>query len=296
MIGLGLLAAAIVMVARQHVTIRAALQHVADQPTAERARLIAIMLGSVLGNIALTGVMFRLLMIRYGRVGVMEMQCVIAGATLINYLPLRPGFVGRVAYHKSVNGIAVRDSLKTVVQAAIVSALAALYLTGVALYFRTVPTSPWFVASAPIPLLAICGAIAPGPHSGPHSHIRTMLWAIALRLLDVMVTAARYHAAFALIGSPIDWTGAMAFACISVLATMVPLVSNGLGLREWAIGLLAPAIASYQMELGLTADLLNRAAELVMVTLTGVPATMWLAKRVRSRGNQPPAITGERAP
>ena len=278
MIGLALLCAAVVVVARHHTDIRAALNSVADQPTGVRAQHIAIMLGSVLGNIALTGVMFRLLLSRYGpierRVGGMEMQAVIASATLINYLPLRPGFVGRVAYHKSMNGIAVRESIATLVQAAALSALAALYLTAVVLISRERVFSPWIVACAPIPLLLLAGAFAP-------HHVRIFLWAGAIRLLDVLVTALRYHAAFALIGSAIDWNSAMAFACISVLATMVPLVSNGLGLREWAIGLLAPAIASHQMELGLTADLLNRAAELVMVTAVGVPATLWLARRVR---------------
>jgi len=277
-IGLGLLIAAIVVVARQHSSIRLALQNVADQPIGDRLSLIAIMLASILGNIMLTGAMFWLLLSRYGppkrRAGALEMQAVIASATLINYLPLRPGVVGRVAYHKAVNGIAVRDSIVTVMQAALLSGLAALFLTAVTLIAREQQFSPGPAALAPLPILLAAGALAP-------RFARVFLWAGAARLLDVLVTALRYHAAFALIGSPIDWTASIAFACISVLATMVPLVSNGLGLREWAIGLLAPAIASYQMELGLTADLLNRAAELVMVTLTGVPATLWLAKRVR---------------
>jgi hypothetical protein len=276
MIGLTLLAAAIVVVARQHTDIRAALHHVADQPAGERAKHIAVMLGSVLGNIALTAVMFRLLLSRFGRIGSGEMQAVIASATLINYLPLRPGFIGRVAYHKAMNGIAVRESIKTIVQAAILSALAALYLTAIVLICREHAISPWYFAAAPLPLLGVLGALSP-------SAARLLAWAGAVRLLDVLVTALRYHAAFALIGSPIDWDSAMAFACISVLATMVPLVSNGLGLREWAIGMFVPVVASYQMELGLTADLLNRAAELVMVTAAGVPATLWLAKRVRAR-------------
>lgn len=277
MIGLALLAGAIVVVTRQHADVRAALAHVADQPAGERATRIGIMLASVLGNIALTAMMFRLLLSRYGRVGAAEMQAVIASATLINYLPLRPGFIGRVAYHKNMNDIAVRESIKTIVQAAVLSALAALYLTAIVLFLRNRPNAAGLFALAPLPLLIIIAALAPSPIA------RIYAWAGAMRLLDVLVTALRYHAAFALIGSPIDWTSAMAFACISVLATMVPLVSNGLGLREWAIGLFVPVIASYQMELGLTADLLNRAAELVMVTAVGVPATLWLARRMRTR-------------
>jgi hypothetical protein len=72
---------------------------------------------------------------------------------------------------------------------------------------------------------------------------------------------------------------------------MVPLVSNGLGLREWAIGLLSPAIASHDMELGLTADLVNRAAELIVVSVAGVPATLWLTRRARQHAGASCAIT-----
>jgi hypothetical protein len=71
------------------------------------------------------------------------------------------------------------------------------------------------------------------------------------------------------------------FACISVIATLVPLVSNGLGLREWAVGLLAPALAFHHVDLGITADLVNRAAELLVVVVAGVPATLWLTHRAR---------------
>jgi hypothetical protein len=276
-LGAVLLLVAIVVLARQQATIRAAIESIASFPPAQRARLIATVLGSVLLNVALTGAMFSLLMSRYGRVGVLEMQGVIASATLMNYLPLRPGILGRVAYHKSVNQIALRDSAKVIVQAATLSAACAMFLALIVLLCRQRHLSPWLVACAPLPVLLVAGALWRGG-------ARMLVWAAAVRLLDVLVTAARYHAAFALIGSPIDFTASIGFACIHVIAFMVPLISNGLGLREWAIGLLAPAIASYQMELGITADLLNRAAEVVIVTLTGVPATLWLAHRARRRG------------
>jgi hypothetical protein len=165
------------------------------------------------------------------------------------------------------------------VQAAMLSAGCAMYLAIVVLLCRQSHLSPWLIASAPLPILLIAGALSRGG-------ARMIVWAAAVRLLDVLVTAVRYHASFALIGSPIDFTASIGFACIHVIAFMVPLISNGLGLREWAIGLLAPAIASYQMELGITADLLNRAAEVVIATLTGVPATLWLANRLKARMNR----------
>jgi hypothetical protein len=93
----------------------------------------------------------------------------------------------------------------------------------------------------------------------------------------VIVWAVRYHAAFTLIGSPIPPATALAFACISMIASMVPLSSNGLGLREWAIGAAAPMLTAYQLELGLTAELVNRAAELAMVTVVGLAGAGYLA-------------------
>jgi hypothetical protein len=278
MIGLALLAAAVVMVARHHMTIRAALHSVADQPPLERARLIAAMLVSLLGNIVLTASVFQILMSRcvaVRPVGTLEMQAVIASAGLVNYLPLGPGLVSRMAYHKAVNGIALSDSARAMMQAIALSAATAGYLMTLVLLTRNRPVSPWPLVLAPIALLPLAGLMMRGVG-------RVIAFAAAVRLCDVLLTAVRYHAAFALIGSPIDWTGSLAFACISVVTTMVPLLSNGMGLREWSIGLLAPVIAAYQMELGLTADLLNRAAELVVAALAGVPATLWLARHVRA--------------
>ncbi len=276
LLGSLLLIGAIATVVGRRDTIADALHAIGGHSSADRARLIGIMLASVLANIVLTGAMFSLLMSRYGRVGRLEMQALIAGATLLNYLPLRPGVLGRVAYHKTVNGIAVRDSAKALVQAVLLSAAASAYLTLVVLVSRQRPLAPWIVTSAPLALLPLAGILSRGS-------ARVLCIAGAVRLLDVLVTAVRYHAAFTLIGAPIDFNGALAFACISVIAAMVPLVSNGLGLREWAVGLLAPAIASYHMELGITADLVNRAAELTVVTLVGLPATLCLAKHARAR-------------
>jgi hypothetical protein len=121
---------------------------------------------------------------------------------------------------------------------------------------------------------------------------RSWCWAAAFRWLELLVIAARYHAAFALIGSPIDSAGSLAFACISMIAGMVPFLSSGLGVREWAVGLVAPILTGAQLTTGLTADLVNRAVELVVVLVCGVVGLGWLARhrsRVHRRGVNGPA-------
>jgi hypothetical protein len=283
-IGVGLLIAAVAVLVSRHQTLTDALAAIADRDAAERARLVSLMLLAVAANIVLTGAMFSMLMSRFGRVGVIEMQALIAGATLLNYLPLRPGILGRVAYHRSVNGIAIASSVRTIVQAAIISAVVAGMLSLLVLLARSGAVESWRLVSGCVALGGFMAALSRGS-------VRVLFMAGIVRLADVLVTALRYHAAFALIGAPIDASGAIAFACISVLATMVPLVSNGLGLREWAIGLLAPAIASHHMELGITADLVNRAAELIVVSVAGVPATLWLMRRARQHAGAPRAVT-----
>lgn len=271
LLGMGLIAAAVVVVWRQQGVVAMAITTM-RRPSPP---YVALLLAGVVANIVLTGLMFSLLMSRYGRVGLLEMQALIAAATLINFLPLRPGLFGRIAYHKAVNRILAIHSAKTIVQASILSASIVAYLGMVIAVSAALHISLLYGALAPIPLLA-AGTLLP--------RLRIWLAAALLRYLEVFVWAVRYYAAFALIGSPIDSTGALAFACISMMATMLPLVSNGLGLREWAIGLASPFLTDYVLELGITAELVNRAAEIIIVVILGLAGIAWLGARRRHAG------------
>jgi hypothetical protein len=283
LLGLGLVAAAVIVVWRERDAVAMAITAM-RRPSPP---YMALLLGGVVANIILTGLMFSLLMSRYGRVGVLEMQALIAGATLINFLPLRPGLFGRIAYHKAVNRILAIHSAKTIVQASILSASIVIYLGLVIAVSAALHISLFYGALAPIPLLA----------SGmPFPRLRIWLAAALLRYLEVFVWAVRYYAAFALIGSPIDLLDALAFACISMIATLVPLVSNGLGLREWAIGLAAPILTPYVLELGITAELVNRAAEIIIVVILGLAGIAWLGAHRRHPGAATGARSDEEAP
>ena len=271
LLGMGLIAAAVIVVWREQDAVAMAIAAM-RRPSLP---YVALLLGGVVANIVLTGLMFSLLMSRFGRVGVLEMQALIAAATLINFLPLRPGLFGRIAYHKAVNRILAIHSAKTIVQASILSASIVTYLGMVIAVSAALHISLFHGVLAPIPLLG-AGTLLP--------RLRIWLVAALLRYLEVFVWAARYYAAFALIGSPIGSTGALAFACISMMATMLPFVSNGLGLREWAIGLAAPFLTDYVLELGITAELVNRAAEIIIVVILGLAGIAWLGARRRHTG------------
>ncbi|MDY7110327.1 MAG: hypothetical protein SYC29_16985 [Planctomycetota bacterium] len=267
-LGLALIAAAVIVVWREQDQVAMAIGAMRDPSLP----YITLLLGGVVANLLLTSLLFSLLISRYGRVGLLEMQALIASATLVNFLPLRPGLFGRIAYHKAVNRILAVHSAKTIVQASVISVSIVSYLGLVVAVSGLLGISLFYGAAAPIPILLL-GTTLP----------RLRIWAAAtgLRYLEVFVWALRYHAAFALIGSPIPPHGALAFACISMMATMLPFVSNGLGLREWAIGLAAPFLTEYVLEMGITAELVNRAAEIVVVVILGLAGLGWLGHRRR---------------
>jgi hypothetical protein len=89
-IGAALLVAAVVMVLRQHQAIDAARDAIVQAPPSQLASHLGVLAISVVINIVLSGALFSLLIKRYGRVGAMEMQALIAAATLLNYVPMRP--------------------------------------------------------------------------------------------------------------------------------------------------------------------------------------------------------------
>jgi hypothetical protein len=267
-VGVCLLAAAVVTVARQHETIASALDAV-RRPT---VGMVLLLVALVAANVVLAGLTISVLMSRYGRVGLLEMQALIASAALLNFLPMRPGLFGRIAYHKTCNDIRTVDSVKTVFQAAGLSMAVAAYMVLALLVAGRLGVPLWVPVVLPFPLLIVASAFR-----------RPRVWVVAglIRCLEILVWALRYHAAFALLGSPLDANGALAFACVGSMAMLVPFVGNGLGLREWGIGLAAPLLTPYALELGLAAELVNRAAELVVILAMGLGGIASLTARTR---------------
>jgi hypothetical protein len=105
--------------------------------------------------------------------------------------------------------------------------------------------------------------------------------------MDTLVWMGRYAVMFALLGREITLPQAAAIAAASQAAMQVPLVGNGLGVREWAVGLVAPVLPSWMNAtsgglsrgLGLSADLLNRGFELAAALPVGLICTALLGRR-----------------
>jgi hypothetical protein len=269
-VGLALLAGAVAAAATQREALGEAWARLRDPSWG----LIGAMAGATVGNVVLSGLLLSVLMRRFGRVGLMEMQGLVGAATLLNYLPLRPGMFGRVAYHKAVNGIRVRDSVRVMGEL--------IVLSGVVLGAMAAAMSAAVVMEMSV-WAALGGLFGAAGLGLAWKGSRLWSGAAIIKIADVGLWGVRYWAAFALIGQPVAPAAAVTLACAAVLASSIPLAGNGLGLREWVIGMAAPAMVGCAMEWGITADLVHRGMELAVVGPIGGAAMAWLWRRRRER-------------
>jgi hypothetical protein len=228
----------------------------------------------------LTSVVFWVLTRRFGRVGLGEMHLLIGAAGLLNYLPLRPGMFGRFAYHTRVNGIRVKDSVRVTVLCLALTAVATAVAVGVGLATMEAGAAlAWCAMASPAAVFGACG-LGLAVRGGVFSAQSSTLIALGVRHLDIMVWMARYAVAFRVIGHPIEPYEAAVFVAAAQSAMLVPLVGGGLGVREWGVGLTLPLLdRGAARALGLTADLLNRAAEVVTAVPVGLVCLAILSRR-----------------
>jgi len=230
---------------------------------------LAVLAGTVVAQQVLTSTVFWLLMRRHGPVGFGEMNALIAGSTLANYVPLQAGSIGRLAYHKVVHGIPVKTSLVVILVAMGLVAVGLAALTVAGLWVSRAGASWWWVAMAPlawVPLLA-----------GPAT--RVIGACLVLRTVELLVIAVQSWAAFRLSGWDIEPMAAVGVAVVAAIANLTPFIGNGLGVREWAVGLAAPLLGGYETDAGLAAQLTGRAVDALMAVAMGGPALAWIASR-----------------
>lgn len=232
--------------------------------------LVAAVLASVAAGLLLTGLLFGMLMRRFARVPSLEMQALLAATALLNFLPLKPGLLGRVAWHRLRHGVAVRDSVRTLVEAMLLS------LAVLSSFLACVPIARG-AGLHPVWALALPAVVAVGL---PSARLRLPVQAFLVRQLELALWTLRYWAVFRLIGAPIPLDAAIVLGGASALATLVPFVPNGLGVREWVTGLLAPAVATETVTTGqaLLAELVLRAAEVAVLLPAGLAAMAYLAR------------------
>ncbi len=245
--------------------------------------LIAAVLSAVLVGLFLSGSLFWLLVRRFARVPFGEMQAVISASGLLNYLPLKPGFVGRIAYLRGRHGVRVSDSIRMIVEALALTGISAVISTLTLVALRAAGLDGgWSLLACVLPAL-----LALQPRG------RTMLLALAIRQAEFSLWIARYWIVFRLVGAPIGLDTAVVLAAISVISSLIPFISNGLGVREWAVGLLTPLITGDAVgaSQAIVAELAHRTLEIAVVAPVGLAGLFACIKSARARGSSRPHAT-----
>lgn len=205
-------------------------------------------------------------------VGLGEMGTLTMASALGNLVPLQPGLVGRIAYLHRVHEIPVAVGVLVAVQATLLTLGASLWLV-LGLFLVRLGGLSWLAAPAST-LLLLPLWMEPG------FRLRPLGRAFLLRMTEVLLAALRCAACFALVGKPVDAVSALTLACAASAANTVPLLGNGLGIREWVTGLLAPSVAGVATPDALAAELLNRAVEVLLVVPLGLASAPPLARRL----------------
>lgn len=264
---------------------------------------LAAVWGLVVLNLVCTSATFSLLTpldpLGRARVGAREMFFLICGANLSNYLPLRTGMLGRMAYHRTYNEIPVRESAVILFRSLLLSAGAVLTLAflGATLLRPDRGIVAWAQGvGVGLPLLAAIGvAMVTRKSSGFVTGVSRTAMAFAARYADMLCWAARYAIVFSAAGLDLSWSQAIAYTAIAQVSMTVPIVGNGLGLREWMIGVVGAVLPVWAVgtvsattrDQRLAAELVHRGVELLAVLPLGVIGAMWVARRV-ARGSRGP--------
>lgn len=272
--------------------------------TGAPAWVLVMLLVIPVSNWLLTGAIFHTLTRVRVPVSLGHMNALIGAAWLLNFFPLSPGFFGRVAYQKSVLKLPVRTSLRIVIESLIAGWVVFVF----ALLATHDTTHRWGqIGWAIIWCIAIIVGMVPASRRRPVTLVSTYANAFVLKCVDFALWSLRYMLLLILLGHPVEPTHAVALALVSQTAVLVPFIGNGLGVREWLVGLVAAVLPTWfifassahtvapPIATGVAADLLGRAAEVIVAIPVGLACAAYLANRARTAESGQAARSGPSA-
>lgn len=287
LVGVALLAAAVWAVRRAGVSFEMIAGTIRAAPPLHLVALLAL----PLVNVVLTVAGVQALTRPRVRVSMGEMTALIGSSWLFNYLPLSPGLVGRVAYLRGVHGLPLATSARIIVESIVCGWLGGALVLLDQLIAPRVGGLPVFGITLP---LVLAGLMLSRWSRGTLASAYAVC--VALKYLDTVAWAVRYLLIFDLLGHPLSVPQAAAIALVAQASMLIPGIGNGLGLREWMVGVLGAALPAFiategfSRGTGLAADLVNRAAELAVALPFGTVCTLWLVRNatVRERSGKGP--------
>jgi uncharacterized membrane protein YbhN (UPF0104 family) len=116
---------------------------------------------------------------------------------------------------------------------------------------------------------------------------------LLIRMTDMFVVGGRTWFAFAIAGCPITYAQATALGAAGMLVSLLGLTPNGLGLREWALAGMTMLVSQHDATAGATAALVDRAVEVVVVCVLGLPASLKLMRQMAIQANV--TVTSEKS-
>ena len=233
---------------------------------------VATLVGLVCVNLLVSGLLWWSVTLSFDakpRVGFGRMLALVCASGLLNYLPLRPGLVGRAAFLKMKHNLPVRQSIWILL---VILGLSGIVLGGAAAIVQFIPLAYQYeVALAATVLMTLVVPLATG-RLLKRNIIAGWLW-VPVRVVDVLVTAGRLWVVFEIAGKPIAYEEAVLAASAGLFVSLLGITPNGLGLREWAIAGMTNATAGH---VGFAAAIIDRGVEAIVVTITG----LWAMQRV----------------
>lgn len=235
-----------------------------------------MLIAAVMINLTLAGVMFWSVTLSFDaspRVRFGRMMTLVAASALLNYLPLRPGLLGRAAYLKTHHQLPIRQSFVILLVVLVMGTLVTLTVGLLAWLME----NPWLLTAG----LALAGML--GMALAKPVAIKCLrrpvhqawLW-VLIRLIDTLVAGFRLWLAFAILGQTMDYRQALLAGAAGLLVAMIGLTPNGLGLKEWVIALMIHTLAVASWEQALAASLLDRAIEAIVIIPVGLLAMLLL--------------------
>lgn len=230
---------------------------------------IAAVTAAVVFNLLITAAIWWVITLSFDArpgVGMGRMLALICTSALLNYLPMRPGLLGRAAYLKIKHALPFRQSLVILL---VVLVLGAVVLLASAVTVLSVSPSYQLAVGFAAALLA---SLATRPIARMLLGRRIVLgwlW-VPLRVLDMLVGAVRLWLAFGIVGVDVPLSLALVAGAAGMLASLIGLTPNGLGLREWVIAALAGFLGEITTPIALAAALVDRAIEGIVVSIAGL--------------------------
>jgi hypothetical protein len=250
--GLVLLAAAGFAVWRHREALAASWAALRDPPAWALAALpIATLTSIVLGAVLLKRLFRRRPDLRFE-----DLLALNAAATLFNLLPMKAGLAGRIAWQKRYQDVSVRSSIAVTASTFVLSA-GVLAIATVSL----LASSRWDVPASTILFAAAALLLVLAPAAKVGFACELLWW----RLVDLGAWTVRIAAAFA--------------ASVAMASGLIPILGTTLGVREWAIALVAPSLAGVPWEEALAAELVARGFEIAVVAIAGGSGSAWLFRR-----------------